>query len=458
MKQKTKGLTFKIWIYLALFLTLIIAFIWIFQVALLNSFYEYRTNRLVEKMATLTSHYYNKEKDTSYYDKLAYNNNACIEIERDSELLYSSNMQRGCLITDNYSYKTDFLNSNKNNMMYKLVNPVLDNKTLIYAIKLDEDTVAYINVSLEPTDPAISVIREELVFITIIIYLSSFILAYFISKRISTPILKINNMAKKMSKGDFDTPIVVNENIDEINELSDTLNQTRLELSKINETRRDLLLNVSHDLKTPLTMIQAYAEMARDLNKNDEEKRTENLNVIIDESMRLNELVNNILELSKSEANLDNLKIEEFNLTKEIRVILDRFSYLREKENYNFIFDVEKDYLIKADKTKIDQVIYNLLINAINYTGDDKKVIISIEDYKKYLRVKITDTGKGIKKEELDKIWDKYYTNEKNHKRNKIGTGLGLSIVKNILIKHKFKYGVTSKVNKGTTFYFDINI
>ena len=458
MKQKTNGLTFKIWIYLALFLTLIIAFIWIFQVTLLDSFYEYRTNRLVEKIATLTSHYYNKEKDTSYYDKLAYNNNACIEIERDSELLYSSNMQRGCLITDNYSYKSDFLNSNKNSIMYKLVNPVLDNKTLIYAIKLDDDTVAYINVSLEPTDPAISVIREELVFITIIIYLSSFILAYFISKRISTPILKINNMAKKMSKGDFDTPIVVNENIDEINELSDTLNQTRLELSKINETRRDLLLNVSHDLKTPLTMIQAYAEMARDLNKDDEEKRTENLNVIIDESMRLNELVNNILELSKSEANLDNLKIEEFNLTKEIKVILDRFSYLREKENYNFIFDVEKDYLIKADKTKIDQVIYNLLINAINYTGDDKKVIISIEEYKKYLRVKITDTGKGIKKEELDKIWDKYYTNEKNHKRNKIGTGLGLSIVKNILIKHKFKYGVTSKVNKGTTFYFDINI
>lgn len=458
MKQKTNGLTFKIWIYLALFLTLIIAFIWIFQVALLNSFYEYRTNRLVEKIATLTSHYYNKEKDTSYYDKLAYNNNACIEIERDSELLYSSNMQRGCLVTDNYSYKSDFLISNKNSMMYKLVNPVLDNKTLIYATKLDEDTVAYINVSLEPTDPAISVIREELVFITIIIYLSSFILAYFISKRISTPILKINNMARKMSKGDFDTPIVVNENIDEINELSDTLNQTRLELSKINETRRDLLLNVSHDLKTPLTMIQAYAEMARDLNKNDEEKRTENLNVIIDESMRLNELVNNILELSKSEVNLDNLKIEEFNLTKEIRVILDRFSYLKEKENYNFVFDVEKDYLVKADKTKIDQVIYNLLINAINYTGDDKKVIISIEEYKKYLRVKITDTGKGIKKEELDKIWDKYYTNEKNHKRNKIGTGLGLSIVKNILIKHKFKYGVTSKVNKGTTFYFDINI
>ena len=457
MKQKNKGLIYRIWIYLALFLTLIIAFIWIFQVTLLDSFYEYKTNRLIEKISIMTSHYYNKDKDTSYYDKLAYNNNACIEIERDSELLYSSNMQRGCLITDNYSYKTDFINSNKDNMLYKLVNPILDNKTLINAIKLDDNTIAYINVSLEPTDPAISVIREELIFISLIIYLSSFILAYFISKRISTPILKINKLAKNMSKGDFNTPIEVKENIEEINELSDTLNQTRIELSKINETRKDLLLNVSHDLKTPLTMIQAYAEMARDLNKDNEEKRTENLNVIIDESMRLNELVNNILELSKSEANLDNLKIEEFNLTKEIKIIIDRFNYLKEKENYNFIFDVEKDYIVKADKNKIDQVIYNLLINAINYTGDDKKIIISIEENKKYLRVNISDTGKGIKKEEINKIWDKYYSNEKNHKRNKIGTGLGLSIVKNILIKHNFKYGVNSS-KKGTTFYFDINI
>lgn len=458
MKQKSKGLTYKIWIYLALFLTFVIALIWIFQVTLLDSFYEYRTSRRINKISVMTSLYYNKDKDVSFYDKLAYNNNACIEIDRGGETLYSSNKQRGCLLTDSGTYKTDFINSNKESMTYKLVNPVLDNKTLISAIKLDDTTYAYINVSLEPTDPAISVIREELVFITIIIYLSSFVLAYFISKRLSTPILKINNLAKNMSKGDFDTPIEVNENIEEIDELSDTLNQTRMELAKINETRKDLLLNVSHDLKTPLTMIQAYAEMARDLNKDDIEKRTDNLNIIIEESVRLNELVNNILELSKSEANLDNLKIEEFNLTKEIKVILDRFSYLRENEGYSFIFDTEKDYIVRADKNKINQVIYNLLINAINYTGSDKLVTISIEEYKKYLRVKITDTGKGIKKSEIDKIWDKYYSNEKNHKRNKIGTGLGLSIVKNILIKHGFKYGVTSKIDKGTTFYFDINI
>lgn len=459
MKQKTRKLTYKIWIYLALFLTLIIALIWILQVSFLDIFYEYRTTRTVEKIAIKTNYYYEKQKDTTDLDKLAYENNACIEIERDSEIIYSSNKSRGCLVSESsVSYKLDFTISNKKTMTYKLINPVLNNKTLINAIKLDDNTYAYINLSLEPTDPAINVIRDELIFITIIIYLSSFILAYFISKRISTPILKINKLAKRMAKGDFDTPIVVNENIEEIKELSSTLNQTRKELSKINETRKDLLANVSHDLKTPLTMIQAYAEMARDLNKDNEEKRTENLNIIIEESERLNELVNNILELSKSEANMDTLNKEKFNLTQEIKIILDRFNYLREKEGYNFIFNVNNEYVVKADKNKIDQVIYNLLINAINYTGDDKKVTVDIEENKKYLRVKITDTGKGIKKEDIDKIWNKYYKNEKNHKRTKLGTGLGLSIVKNILIKHDFKYGVISKPGKGSTFYFDINI
>ncbi len=459
MKQKTRKLTYKIYIYLALFLTLIIAFIWILQVSFLDIFYEYSTNRTIEKIAFKTNYYYEKGKDITLLDKVAYESNACIEIERDNVIIYSSNKQRGCLVGESDdTYKLDFVYSNKNTMTYKLINPILNNKTLINAIKLDEDTYAYINLSLEPTDPAINIIREELVFISVIIYLSSFILAYFISKRISTPILKINKLAKKMSKGDFDTPIVVNENIEEIKELEETLNQTRLELSKINETRKDLLANVSHDLKTPLTMIEAYAEMARDLNKDNEEKRTENLNIIIEESERLNELVNNILELSNSEANMDVLNKEEFNLTKEIKMILDRFNYLKEKENFNFIFEAKKDYIVKADKSKINQVIYNLLINAINYTGSDKKVIVDIEEKKKYLRLKITDTGKGIKKEEIDKIWNKYYKNEKNHQRNKLGTGLGLSIVRNILIKHNFKYGVISKPGKGSTFYFDINI
>ena len=260
-----------------------------------------------------------------------------------------------------------------------------------------------------------------------------------------------------MSKGDLITPFNENSNIEEIKELSRTLNQTKKELSKIDTTRKDLLANVSHDLKTPLTMIKAYAEMARDLNKDNEEKRTDNLNVIIEESDRLNNLVNNILELSKSEKNMDTLTRENFNINELITKVLHRFDYLTE-EGYTLKFVSKKEYIIYADIQKIEQVIYNLVINAVNYTGKDKKVTVKIEENKGYIRVYVIDTGKGIAESEINLIWDKYYKNEKNHQRNKIGTGLGLSIVKNILIKHNYNYGVISTKGKGSKFYFDINI
>ena len=218
-----------------------------------------------------------------------------------------------------------------------------------------------------------------------------------------------------------------------------------------------MLANVSHDLKTPLTMIKAYAEMARDLNKDNEEKRTDNLNVIIEESDRLNSLVNNILELSKSEKNMDTLTRENFSINELITKVLHRFDYLTE-EGYTLKFVSKKEYIIYADIQKIEQVIYNLVINAVNYTGKDKKVTVKIEENKGYIRVYVIDTGKGIDESEINLIWDKYYKNEKNHQRNKIGTGLGLSIVKNILIKHNYNYGVISTKGKGSKFYFDINI
>jgi len=463
--KKNKNLTVHIWIYLASFLTIILAFLWILQVLFFDTYYEKRTTNMIESVALKTKLYYKRNKDISEYDKLSYNNNACIQIISNAETIYSSNgTRRGCLYSGDLneqtttSYIIDFLKSDVMRRNYKIVNPALDNQTLVSAIKLDDNTSAFINVSLEPTDPAIKIIREELIFITIGVFISSFILAYFISKRISTPIMKINARAKRMAKGDLDTPFIVNDNIKEIRELSETLNQTKEELSKLDETRKDLLANISHDLKTPLTMIKAYAETARDLNKDNEEKREENLNIIIEETERLNILVNDILELSKNEANMNILNKEDFNLTEEIKTILHRFDYLTVQEGYKFIFKETKDHIINADKNKINQVIYNLIINAINYTGKDKKVIVNIEEHKKYLRVSIKDTGKGIDKEEINKIWDKYYKSEKNHQRNKVGTGLGLSIVKSILIKHNYKYGVNSEKGKGTEFFFDVNI
>ena len=125
-------------------------------------------------------------------------------------------------------------------------------------------------------------------------------------------------------------------------------------------------------------------------------------------------------------------------------------------EDYKFIVELPEKSEVTADKKKIMQVIYNLINNAINYTGEDKKVIIRVKNTRKEYIVEIEDTGKGIKKDEIPYIWDKYYKSDKKHQRNVVSTGIGLSIVKEILTKHKFDYGVKSTLKKGSTFYFKI--
>ncbi len=231
----------------------------------------------------------------------------------------------------------------------------------------------------------------------------------------------------------------------------------RSELSKIESLKNDLMANVGHDLKTPLTMIKAYAEMTRDFKNLPLNKRSENMDIIIEETDRLNNLVEDILDLSKIQSNAYKLKIEKVNLDEIIKNIIKRYYILIDNEGYEFIYNNNEPIIVKADKKRIEQVIYNLINNAINYTGKDKRVYIDIKKEKKKVIVEIRDTGKGIDENDIKYIWNRYYYNEKKHKRNAIGTGLGLSIVKTILESHNYKYGVSSIKGKGSTFFFEID-
>lgn len=461
MKWKN-SLTLKIWKNLSLFLIFMLSLLWILQVLLLNFYYEFSTKRSVYSVTKKVVEYYEDNEQTYLYDLLSYENNACIEIYIGNNLYYSSISRRGCIESkkglDSVDYKSDFYLSNKNVKNYTIINPTLNNKTLVRAVKIEDGVYAFVNVSLEPIDSSIKIITEELVFITIIVLLSSFGIAYYISRRISKPIVNITKQANSLANGEFDKKFVSESDINEIVEVTETLDYARRELAKTDELRKDLMANVSHDLKTPLTMIKAYAEMAKDLNSNNKKKREENLNIIIEEADRLNVLVNDILDLSKNESKINELNITEVNITRLIKSVINKFKYLEEKEGYNFIFNTDKDIIVKVDEQKMTQVIYNLISNAINYTGEDKKVTIEIKEQKSFVRISVKDTGKGIDKDEIEFIWDKYYKNEKNHKRNKVGTGLGLAIVKSILVNHKFNYGVNSTKNKGTEFYFDIKM
>ena len=446
--------------YFLLFSILIIGTLWLFQFLFFNSFYKEQKLNDIKSIVSKLKNSSKKENFEETMNQIALEKSICIEIDDANfdQLYVSSYFGKGCItnVQKTYQYKFDFLKNNKKEATYELINPTYQNHIIVHAVKLSNHEHAFINTSIDPVDGTVSLLRKELIIITILVLVLSYLLANFISSHLSKPIKEINEEAKKIAKGNFNIELKENSSIQEIEELSNTLNYAKKELSKTDELRRDLMANVSHDLKTPLTMIKATAEIAKDLHQNNKEKQEEDMNTIISETDRLTILVNDILDLSKMESTEEHLQLEEFDVIELIQEILKRYDVLIEKEKYHFELITNQDkVVIKADKKKIEQVIYNLLNNAINYTGEDNKVIIKVTK-NKTTKVEITDTGKGIKKEEIPYIWDKYYKNEKHHKRSRIGTGLGLSIVKKILEQHHYQYGVIS-TSKGTTFYFETN-
>ena len=457
--MKMNSLNVHIWKYFLLFSVIILSFLWVFQGLFLDSYYKYGKINDIKKVADVVKVYQNSRNFSTVVNAASLDRSVCVEvIDRYYGTLYTSSfLGKGCFTgkEKNTKYKYDFISSQLDHRTYELINPKFNNETLVYAVKLNGGRYAFINTSVEPIDSTVGLLRGQLIVITIIVLLLSFVLSYFISNLISSPIVKINKSAKRLAKGEFDVEFDIDSKISELNELSRTLNYTKDELSKTEELRRDLMANVSHDLKTPLTMIKAYAEMGRDLHKDNKKKREKDMDTIIEEVDRLTILVNDILDLSKMQSNIDNTELREFNIVDLINDIINRYSVYSELEDYKFIFNHDQEViLIKADYKKMEQVIYNLINNAINYTGEDNTVIINVK-VDDVIRVEIIDSGKGIKEEDIPYIWDRYYKNSKKHKRNLIGTGLGLSIVKNILELHNYKYGVLSS-KEGTTFYFEI--
>lgn len=455
---KKNSLKFYLWIDLAIFSFLILALFWLFQVIFLNSYYKYFKKKDMNNVAReVVESYRRYNNDYDLFNVLSYKNNVCIEIIKNDSISYTSGASNGCLLHDNKTLKEQeekFMSSNRKSTTFTVRNLLYNNEVLVYGIKLEDNSYIFISTPLQLMNSISSIIKQELVYGTIIVFIISFLIAYFVSNKISKPIIKINEESKKMANGNYNVSFDVS-GIAEINELANTLNNTSNELSKTEKLRRELLANVSHDLKTPLTLIKANAEMVKDITYQNEDKRNANLDVIIKEVDRLNMLVEDILILSKTQSDTMNLELKKVNLNDLMQSVLTRYQVLQEKDNYKINFNFDGEYIVKADVKRLEQVIYNLINNAINYTGKDKLVNVNLVDNGDYIRIEVIDTGKGIKDEDLKYIWDKYYKVDKSYHRVTVGTGLGLSIVKNILELHSFKYGVKTS-SKGTNFYFDI--
>lgn len=456
--MKKSSLRKKVWFYLFIFALVIICGIWFLQILSLDVYYEMSKKSEIKNISDIVSKTYTSTDYKDSLNKISFEKDVCIEITQNNDIFYSTDsISRGCLINSREinEYKLQFMLSGKKSITYKIIHPNFKNKTLIYGVKIKEGVYAFISTSLEPIGATVSVLKRQLVLILIIVLILAFIIGNIISRKISNPIEKLTLTSKNMIKGNHNVEFRTNSDINEIKELETTLNTMVEELSEIDVLRRELLANVSHDLKTPLTLIKANAEMVKDLTYKNKEKRENNLDTIIDEVDRLNLLVEDILDLSKMQSGKIEIQKESFSLDETIKNIIDRFSVLCEKDGYEIEYDGIY-YNVIADKKKIEQVIYNLINNAINYTGEDKKVYVNMLKIKNGVRVEVIDTGKGIDEKDIEFIWDKYYKLDKKYKRVTYGTGLGLSIVKNILLMHNFNYGVDSKKGSGTKFYFEI--
>ena len=304
-------------------------------------------------------------------------------------------------------------------------------------------------------ESTISILKRQTMQITVLLAIFGAVMSLFVARIISTPIVKITHSAKRLAHGDYGTQFE-SGGYAEADDLAQTLTYAARELSKTDAMQRDLIANVSHDLRTPLTMLKAYAEMIRDLSGNDPVKREQHLNIIIEETDRLSLLVNDMLDLSKLESGTQKLERSVFDITQCVAEIVHRYEGISEQMGYHIHFAPDEPCLVRCDAGKIDRVIGNLINNAINYTSkEDKQVFVAQKNTPQGVRIEVRDTGDGIEEEKIKLIFDQYYRSE-NHKREVMGTGLGLSIVKAILKLHAYDYGVDSKPGEGSVFWFTI--
>lgn len=321
---------------------------------------------------------------------------------------------------------------------------------------LDDGTELMVisDVQVTPLDSTIAILKGQLEVTSVLALAISLIVSFVISRNISRPIVKLNDAALELARGKFDTEFS-GKGYREIEELSDTLNYTAKELGKASAFQHELLANVSHDLRTPLTMIGGYAEVMRDIPG---ENTPANVQVIIDETKRLTAFVNNILDLTKLQSGFETLKCDTVCLTDMLESIRTRYFNLTKNDGYTVEIQADADAYVVCDEAKISQAFYNLMDNAVNHTGADKTVVIRQILTDKKVRIEIADSGEGIAPEELPYIWERYYRAKQTaHKRAVVGSGIGLSIVKSVFELHKLLYGVESEVGKGTTFWVEFD-
>ncbi len=482
------GIRWKLFGYMMLFLAMLLGLLWLFQVALFPSIYKsVRISEIKSSATELTEGIgLSRAELQSLSELIADDKHVCaMVLDETGAVLASADVMTDCVIhtmsaRNVYTLYTLALTNGGENMSsfrlgaFKTLRPSVGSyppygtgvsddggaESIIYTKVVHSasgrDIIIILNATVSPVASTVRTLQTELLIITALMVLLAAVLSLVLARRLGAPIVKINNSAKELARGKYDTEFDAGT-YREIAELSDTLTYAAAELSKTGALQRELIANISHDLRTPLTMITGYAEAMRDIPG---ENTPENVQIIIDEAKRLSSLVNDVLDISKLQAGTVELTKSEFNLTQTVREVIGRFSKFTEQDGWIIEFNHDCEVVVEADRARILQVVYNFINNAITHSDGERIVTVTqrITEYdgKRSVRIEVADRGEGILPEAIPNIWDRYYKVDKLHRRAATGSGLGLSIVKSILDLHGSKYGVESEIGKGSTFWFEL--
>ena len=513
LKLNNKSFGAKLWTYFAVFATLIFITLWLLQTVFLQTMYESMAVSKVRKNVTaLFEKYSGPYENEAFYremDQLAYSQSFLVLLAGfDGKLKYSAsehsfpfeggrNQPRfrpswkplekppvkplGSPSDKNFGDFTDSPGEDKSKPVQaerergvyhnlppfyeELIRSLKDDsqETLgikldrgsayVYAVNLNKEYVLIVSMPIKAVGAAVGIIRMQLIIVSAAALLLGLLFAYVLSKRFSRPVKSLVAQSRKMAVGDFE--LEFNRGFcSELDELSDTLDQTAKSLDRLEHSRQELLANVSHDLRTPLTMIRGYAESVRDITGDTKSERDADVEVIIREADRLTDLVNDILEYTSVSKTGAALELKPLELTALIQKVCSSFDLVCRKEGIELETKTVGPMMVCADSRQIERVLWNLVDNAVRHSGDSRRIVVQAISQDNKVTVRVQDFGQGIPPEEVDKIWNRYFTARQRRSRGK--SGLGLAIVKEILVAHNAKFGVESQLGSGTVFWFTL--
>ena len=493
IKDKFKSVRFKLFFIMCVVILIIVLFLILINSIVLENFYIYSKTATIKQVYQKVNNYYASENPNINLEaelkKIAYKNNFDILIKTDTNLIIFTSDKE--FLSSTYILKDineitreniNTQNDKKNNLNIKITTDETNNINYMFLTGiLDNGYVLYIRMPISPIKESVKISNTLLLMIGGVTLAVAGVVASFISKKFTNPILQLNDIANKMSKLDFSQKYRVTDTEDEINELGRSINtmsdklettikqlqKSNIELekdieekSKIDDMRKQFISDVSHELKTPIALIQGYAEGLIENVSTDEESRRFYAEVILDETNKMDRLVKQLLELMKLEYGKKEFNNEKFDINELINEVIRKCEVMLQKNNIQVEFESKKPIYVWADEFYIEQVVTNYFTNAIKHTeeiGNNKKIKITVKQLNDKMRITVFNTGKTIPEEDLTRIWGRFYKVDSSRNRQDGGTGIGLALVKAIMNNYQNEYGVNNKKD-GVEFYFDVDI